>query len=62
MRPLPPLTVPLSCDIPEQVAVEPGNFTMSARFEELYPSYASITVLPDDIWVVTYPKAGEDKN
>ncbi|XP_050719358.1 sulfotransferase 1B1-like [Eriocheir sinensis] len=58
MRRLPPLKIPVSCYMPDQVAVEPGNFVLPAPFEDWYPSYASLSILPDDIWVVTYPKTG----
>lgn len=61
MKKLPRLEVVLSPLTPDLIAVGPGNYTMPEYFADWYPSYASLAVQPDDVWVVTYPKAGEER-
>lgn len=59
MKKLPRQEVPVAPMTPDCIAVGPGNYVMPEYFEEWYQSYATLAVRPDDVFVVTYPKAGE---
>ncbi|XP_050718949.1 sulfotransferase 1E1-like isoform X1 [Eriocheir sinensis] len=58
MKRLPRLEVPLTPSIPYFVAVGPNNCVMPEHFQDWYPSYASLAVRPDDVWVFSFAKAG----
>lgn len=60
MRKLPRLEVPIAPSMPDFVAAGPTNCAMPEYFQDWYPSYASLAVRPDDVWVITFAKAGEE--
>ena len=60
MKKMPNLKIPLSIYTKDQVGVGPNCFIMPKPFEDWYPKYASFSVQSDDVWVITYPKSGEE--
>lgn len=56
MRRMPSLSS--NVPVPGQVGVGPDCFIMPEAFEDWYPTYASFSVLPDDVFVVTHPRSG----